>query len=89
MPLLARTRMQISHQREIYVLRVGPTSTMFVDEFDAKSSGGRRDTPSRIKKTLKYASETLHRQEKKAPRVNLPKVPSGTPRVLVVEGRDL
>ena len=34
--LLARTRGQILHQCEIYVLRVSPTLTMFVDDFDAK-----------------------------------------------------
>ena len=62
---LARTCMQSVCRCETYVLRVGPTLTMFVDDFDAKSSGARRDHRGRIGKTLKYTSETRHRQEKR------------------------
>ena len=65
--LLARTRMRSVCRREIYVLMVGPTLIMFVDEIDAKSSGARRDQPGRIRKTLKYTSETLRRHEKLHP----------------------
>ncbi len=31
------------------VIMVGPTLTMFVDDFDAKSSGARGDRPGRIR----------------------------------------
>ena len=65
--LLARTRMRSVRRCEIYVLRVDPTLTILDDEIDAKSSGARGDRPGRIRKALKYTSETLRRLEKDHP----------------------
>ena len=65
--LFYRTRRQSMRRREIYVLSVCPYLIMFVGEFDAKSSGARRDQRGRIRTTLKYTSETRRRQENTHP----------------------